>query len=245
MKITILNGSPSGEKGMTWFVLSRMIEGMKEAGAEPEVIHLAGKKIHSCVGCLACWFKTPGRCAIRDDMEQVLPAFNEAATAVLATPVYVDGMTGLLKNCIDRMVAIADPHFELRDGHLRHPTRNAKLKRIALVSVCGFFELDNFDPLIAHVHAICRNLNADYAGAVLRPAAPVMPHVKFLHPFKTHAVSKAMVRAGAELVREGRILAETQAAAAEELVSKETYFEQVNKHFDSELRKIEDKDAPC
>lgn len=243
MKSVIINGSPRGEQGMTWFVLSRMIEGMKKAGAEPEVIHLANRKIHHCTGEFACWFKTPGRCIHHDDMEQILLTFKDATTVVLATPVYVDGMSGLLKNFLDRMLPAADPHFVLRDGHIRHPARSSTIWRLALVSVCGLFELDNFDPLVAHIQAACRNMNADYAGAVLRPAAPMLDSAKFLHPFKTHAIGKAMERAGLELVRDGRISPETTAEAAAEIVSKETYFEQSNKYFDREIGKVAREDA--
>ena len=58
-------------------------------------------------------------------MDPILDAMREADALVLATPVYVDGMSGTLKNCIDRMVPVADPHIELRGDHCRHPVRGA------------------------------------------------------------------------------------------------------------------------
>ncbi|MFA4873842.1 MAG: NAD(P)H-dependent oxidoreductase [bacterium] len=238
MKILAINGSPRGTQGLTWHVLERFIKGMQEAQVEVETIQLAGKKIHHCTGELACWLKTPGQCIHKDDMEEILASMKGADAAVIATPVYVDGMTGLLKNCLDRMVPIADPHFEIRDGHLRHAAREGSPKRIALVSVCGFWELENFDPLVAHMQAICRNMNAEYAGAVLRPAAPMMPYAKLLHPFKMHAVNKAFEKAGLEFARAGKISGETAAAASAEIISRESYIEQGNKYFDKELAKI-------
>lgn len=243
MKILVLNGSPTGEKGMTWYVANRMIAGMQKAGAEVTTIHLAHKKIHHCTGELACWFKTPGKCIHRDDMDEILHGYDGIETLVLATPVYVDGMTGLLKNCLDRMVPVADPHIEIRDGHCRHTERSTvtKIKRVALVSVCGFFESENFDPLIHHVQAICRNIDAVYAGALIRPAAGMLPHVGLLHPFKTHAVHKAIEHAGEELVRGGSITAATANEAATEIISRETYLKYANRYFDQELQKIEER----
>jgi multimeric flavodoxin WrbA len=239
MKIIALNGSPRGVKGMTWWTLEKFLKGAEEAGAEALAIHLAEKRIHHCTGELACWLKTPGRCIHRDDMEGILAEVAAADALVLATPVYVDGMTGLLKNCLDRMVPIADPHFEVRDGHLRHIPRGRAPNLVALVSVCGFSELDNFDPLLAHVKAVCRNMNAQFGGAVLRPAAPMIPFAPFLHPFKTHAVSKAVKRAGEEFARDGRISAEAQAEAGAEIVSRDSYLEHANKYFDKLLREAE------
>jgi multimeric flavodoxin WrbA len=241
MKILAINGSPSGTHGATWWVLEKFLKGIEAAGEKAEVIHLAGKKIHSCAGELACWLKTPGKCIYKDDMEPILAAINEAEALVVATPVYVDGMTGLLKNCIDRMVPTADPHIEFRDGHCRHAGRNeSRIKRVALVSVCGFFELDNFDPLVTHVKAICRNMGADYAGAVLRPAAPMFPSIPTIHPlfFKIRAVTKAFEQAGREFAASGKISDEAARAAGEEVVSKDKYVEECNKWFDKELAKI-------
>jgi len=240
MRILAINGSPRGTGGATWWVLQKFVEGAEKAGATAEVVHLAQKNIHCCTGELACWFKTPGVCIHRDAMDEIIPLMKEADALVLATPVYVDGMTGLLKNCIDRMVPVADPHFEIRDGHLRHPGKgSSNIRSVALVSTCGFHELDNFDPLVAHVKAICRNLGVDYAGAVLRPAAPVFPSIPAIHPllFRIRAIKKGIERAGSELATAGEISEETSEAAAAELISKEKYFEEANKWFDKELAK--------
>lgn len=245
MKILAINGSPSGTRGATWWVLEKFLTGATEAGAASEVIHLATKKIRPCTGELACWTRTPGKCIHGDDMADVIAAGEGVDALVLATPVYVDGMTGLLKNCIDRLVPTADPHFEIRDGHCRHPSRGpwAAMRRVALVSVCGFPEIDNFDPLVAHVKAICRNMHAEFAGAVLRPAAPMFPALPTIHPlfFKIRAVAKAIGRAGREFALGNRIADETRQAAAAEIVTREQYREQVNRWFDKELKKLQEQ----
>lgn len=242
MKTLVINGSPSGERGKTWWVLEKFIKGIEEAGAEVTLIKLAGKKIHYCTGELACWLKTPGKCIFNDDMENFLPMLNKARAVVLATPVYVDGMTGLMKNFIDRLVPIVEPFFEVRDGHTRHVGRTAtNIDRVALVSVCGFPEMDNFDPLVTHIKAICKNMNAKYAGAILRPAAPGLDAAKIFHPFKTRDVSKAVTKAGIEFIREGNISDETAKIASMELFSAKEYMEGANKEFEKTLKKLEQK----
>ena len=237
MKVLVLNGSPRGKKGMTWWLLERFTQGMIDAGAEVETIQLSTKKIHHCTGCLSCWFKTPGRCIHADDMEAVIEAVIRSEALVLATPVYVDGMTGLLKNCIDRMVPLADPHFETRDGHMRHPHISSHPQRVALVSPCGYVESDTFTPLVEHVRAICKNLDAKFSGAVLRPAAPILPFATIRHPFKVRAVSKAVRQAGVEFAAGGKITDDTQEKASAEIATKDSYIKGANKHFDRMLSK--------
>lgn len=241
MKVLAINGSPSGTKGKTWWVLEKFIKGIEEAGATVIIVNLAGKKVHHCTGELACWFKTPGKCIHKDDMAEILPLLNDAEAAVLATPVYVDGMTGLLKNCIDRLVPTAQPFFEMRDNHTRHPKRDSSPTRVALVSVCGFPEMDNFDPLVTHIRAICKNMNAQFAGAVLRPAAPGLDAAAIYHPFKTRDIINAVKKAGIEFVREGIISEETTKACAAEIFTSEQYFEKANEQFKKTLKKLEER----
>lgn len=234
MKILAINGSPRGKSGATWWVLERFIQGIEDAGEKTEVIELAGKKIHHCTGEWHCWFKTPGKCIHKDDMGELLMLLDSADTVVFATPVYVDGMTGIMKNFLDRSIPSADPHFEIRDGHCRHVFRQkGPKKRVALVSVCGFPELDNFDPLVTHIKAVCRNMDAEFAGALLRPAAPMFPEIPTIHPlfFKIRAVTNAIKKAGTELVRDGKISNETSNKASADIISKEQYFKVVNEEF--------------
>lgn len=241
MKVLAINGSPSGEHGKTWWALEKFIKGMEEAGAEVTTVTLASKKVHHCTGELACWFKTPGKCIHKDDMDEILPLMNDVDALVLASPVYVDGMTGLLKNCIDRMVPIIQPYIELREGHARHPARHKNPALVALVSVCGFPELDNFAPLVLHVKAICKNMNAKFAGSVLRPAAPGVDAAKFYHPIKSHAITSAIKKAGQEFVRDGAISEETSKTCATDLFTAEQYLEGANKEFKKALEKLEEK----
>ena len=148
---------------------------MREAGAEVEVFYTKTLDIKPCQGELNCQFKTPGRCFQKDNMEMLLPKLAEADIHVYASPVYVDGITGPLKNLWDRMIPSTHLSFELRDGHCRHPLRQGRdASKTVLVSTCGFWEMDNFDPLLVHIRAQCRNANRQFRRALLRPHAPAL-----------------------------------------------------------------------
>ena len=239
MATAIINGSPRGMPGATGWMLERFVKGMKSAGDTPVVVNLSSKKIHHCTGELHCWFKTPGKCIHKDDVDDIVKEIGRCENWVIATPVYVDGMTGLIKNFIDRLVPYANPHFKIRGGHTRHKSNN-DIKNVALISACGFPELDNFDSLIAHIKAICENMDAKYAGALLRPAAPMLPEMPMINPlfFKIRAVSKAVEKAGREFVENKEISEKTASEVAADIISQEVYIKETNKWFDKELGKI-------
>ena len=55
-----------------------------------------------------------------------------------------------MKNFMDRMMPLIEPAIELRNGHCAHPIRQSgPPAKLVLVSNCGFWEADNFDPLLA------------------------------------------------------------------------------------------------
>lgn len=230
MKILALNSSPNMEKGGTASILTPFLDGMVEAGAKVDLLYLHKLKIGPCLGCGTCWSKTPGQCVQKDDMQAIYPKLAESDVIVFATPVYVDGMNSQMKAVIDRCYASLQPIFEIRDGHTRHSRRpNFKPGKVVLVSACGHPELDNFDPLVAHVKAICKNLDREYLGALLRPIAWFLPRLRQMG-IPVDGVYEAARDAGHQLVQDGRMKARTLADVSRELVSREIFVQAVNEN---------------
>jgi len=123
MKVLAINASPRMEKGNTALILSPLLEGMRWAGARVELFYTRKLNIKPCTGEFDCWIKTLGECYQKDDMQMLYPKIHEADIMVFATPVYMDGVNGSMKNLIDRTLPRVEPFFELRDGHCRHPLR--------------------------------------------------------------------------------------------------------------------------
>lgn len=236
MKILVVNGSPNGKKGNTNILQKAFVIGASEEGASVEEIFLNSKKIRPCLGCSACWVKTPGTCVQKDDQSEILEKIKWADTLVLATPLYVDGMTSQAKAFIDRLIPMGNPEFVLLDGHCRHPILGDRLTRFALISNCGFHELDNFDALIFHCRRMCLNLGSEYAGHLLRPHGPILAYADVM-PEAVGKVLEAANQAGRELVRSGEISQSTMSAVSAELVTKEVYVEMVNSFFRNEKEK--------
>lgn len=226
MKVLAVNGSPTGDSGITARVLNHFIDGMRDAGADVELVCLADKDIGYCRGCLdVCLFTTPGVCSQMDDMSGLLDKQRQADMVVYATPVYLDGMCGLMKSFVDRSLPLLQGYVEMRDGHLRHPAHDKKRRRMVLVSTCGLPEMDNFEPLKAHFQAIARNMDMDYVGALVRPCGVILD---LADAQQQQRIYDAMRQAGRELVAEGRMSPAALEAAAEEIMPREQFMQIAN-----------------
>ena len=111
MKITVFNGSPRGKRGNTFIMADEFLRGAEAAGAQVEQVLLVQKKISHCTGCFRCWVKTPGKCVIEDDMTVLLEKIMATDVIVFATPLYVDNVTGLMKNFMDRILPLGEPYL--------------------------------------------------------------------------------------------------------------------------------------
>lgn len=235
MKVLAINCSPRMDKGNTTLIMNPFLEGMREVGAEVELLYVRKLKIKPCQGCFDCWLKTPGVCCQKDDMQMVNAKLGEADVWVLATPLYVDGMVGTMKNLLDRIIPTVQPFFELRDGHCRHVVRQGhKDGKVVLVSNSGFWEMDNFDPLVVHMKAMCRNAAMEFAGALLRPHGEVMKPMMELG-VSLDDIFAAAKEAGRQLVAEGGMSAETLKVVSRELLPLEMYVERCNQAFQQAL----------
>jgi multimeric flavodoxin WrbA len=239
MKALVVNASPSMDKGNTALILGPFVEGMKEAGADVEIFYTRKLNIEPCQGDYACWVKTPGECIYNDDMKDVIPKVHDSEILVFACPVYVDGVPGPLKMFMDRLIPYGLPFIEIREDHCRHPERGECTGngRFALVSSCGFWELDNFDAMVVHMKAFCKNMKRPFAGALLRPhAGAVRPMMEM--GFAVQEIFDAAREAGRQIVKDGVISEETMKVVSKDLLPREFYVDKANESFREALAKV-------
>jgi multimeric flavodoxin WrbA len=107
MKVIGVCGSP--RKGNTEWMLRTLLDEMQRRGAETEILLLRKMDVKMCRGCLTCekgGKERRGDCIIKDDMAAVYPKLIAADAIVLATPGYMEMLSGLLKNFLDRTCAV-------------------------------------------------------------------------------------------------------------------------------------------
>jgi multimeric flavodoxin WrbA len=175
VRITAFNGSPKRERGNTHVMVSEFLAGAKEAGAEVENIFLAGQRITPCIACYSCWTKTPGMCVHDDDMNDLIARYLASDIIVYASPLYVDNVTGIMKNFMDRLIATGDPHMEKdANGECRHVKRNEKPTSMVAISNCGYPEQSQFQVLQLLFRRMARNFHCDLIAEIYRGAGGML-----------------------------------------------------------------------
>jgi multimeric flavodoxin WrbA len=219
-------------KGNTALILNPFLDGMREEGATVELFFTRKLEIAPCSGEFNCWFKTPGRCFHDDDMTMLLPKIDEAEILVFATPLHADGVSGPMKNLMDRQLPRGIPYLEFRDGRCRHPMGEGhKPGKIVLVSSCGLWEMENFDPILAHMRAYSQNMQKEFAGALLRPHAPAL--TLMMQDGKAQSeIVEAAKRAGRQLVSEGKMSVDTLKTVSRELLPAQEFVTRLNQFID-------------
>ncbi len=213
MKILAFNGSPKMDKGNTALILNPFIQGIREAGADVDLFYTNLLDIRPCRGELSCWQQNPRKCFQDDDMQQIY-AKSDADMLVFASPVYVWGMSGPLKNLLDRTINVMP----------------IQARRVVLVSSCGFWGMDNFEPLLAQMKMMCRYTGWEFAGALLRPHAAALKMM--LEMGKPVAdIAEAATLAGIQLVKDGGFSRETLDIVSRELVPLDVWEQRIKSTF--------------
>ncbi len=158
MKIIIFNGSPAGRNSNTNVIGQAFLEGAAKAGAETENMFLVEKNIAFCKGCFSCWFKTPGKCVMQDDMTELLQKYSEADIVCFATPIFTWDMTANLKTFVDRLAPLKSPLIVEKQGDFDLADTDEKRQKFVVISNCGFPGERNFETL----------------KAVMAPCSPVL-----------------------------------------------------------------------
>ena len=107
MKILVFNGSPKKERSDTMRITRAFLGGMNEAAPqEVQSINVADMHIEFCRGCFACKYNG-GRCAIDDDMREILEQMLASDLLLFSFPLYCCGMPAMLKNIIERTLPLS------------------------------------------------------------------------------------------------------------------------------------------
>lgn len=241
MKITVFYGSIHKTRGNTYVIINEFAEGAKAAGAKVEVVLLAEKEINNCIACVKCWTKTPGKCALKDDMAGLLEKLMQSDLVVMATPVYIHNVTGIMKTFLDRMVPIMDPHLVRREnGYTGHIKKYDQYPQLGVIATGAFPEQKCCEFISQYFNRMAMDLYSEvifeiYKGeAVLLKMADKVGLDSLLDEYKQN------VRMAAKEVVENMKISEATAQKIDQpFIPEEMYIEQVNKYWDSRIAHYE------
>lgn len=97
------------------------------------VIHTRGMHLQPCVGCNACWLRTPGICALRDGYEEILRACLRYDAVIFLAGTALNFVDHHMKNVVDRLLPLVTMYTRIVDGQCRHVPRYNKTYRFGLL----------------------------------------------------------------------------------------------------------------
>lgn len=93
-------------------------------GASVIRVALARHDIKGCIGCLNCFFKTPGECHFNDIARELPHHFVDSDLAVFITPITFGGYSSVFARAYNRMMIQLESHLvETINGELLRKKR--------------------------------------------------------------------------------------------------------------------------
>jgi multimeric flavodoxin WrbA len=225
MKVLAINSSErTGGESKTEMMLNNLVEGMREAGADCNLVNLREKNIKNCIGCFSCMTKTPGKCVIKDDMtEELFPKWLESDLVIYATPLFHHTVNATMKTFLERTFPICEPFLLEKEGRWFHPLRR-KHPAAVVLSVCGFPAKSAFGALTHYVKFLFEEQEEGRLWAeIYRPGAEFMYKKVDIQEDILDATRKA----GKELVEMNRVSPETLARIEQPLSDNLTDFAKI------------------
>jgi len=103
------------ENGSTAYLVDKVIEGIKQSGAEVSRYYLGSTKIEYCTGCKSC--EKTGECFQNDDVNIIIQDLVDADIVVIGSPSYWGDITGQLKVFFDRNTPYANTNINRTFKH--------------------------------------------------------------------------------------------------------------------------------
>jgi multimeric flavodoxin WrbA len=224
--------SPRAGKGATELLLGAFLQGYREGGGEAMVLNPYKMNIAPCKGCFRCWTKTPGKCVLEDDMRGILDDIQAADAVIFATPVYHYTMSEGMKRLLERTMPLLEPKLSVgNDGKATHARIGPHGQRAVLLATCGFPEQDVFDPLRATFAQICRMMEWQICGEVLRTMSGLLLS-KDMRAHESSAGYLRMVANAGKMFSGGKPLdARYRSYLEQELAPRDEFLRLVNEWF--------------
>lgn len=240
MVITAFNGSPWGRNGHTHIITEHFLLGAHNAGAKIHNILLNQKDIKMCCSCGTCFYKTPGKCSIKDDMPALIHNLLNSDVVLFASPLYIDGVTALMKIFIDRLILLLEPHYEKdASGQYHRRLRYEKHPKFMVISSCALPGQEHFQAVQLFFKRMAKTMHTEIVAEIYRDQAGVLM-LSDKEPMFRNVVEqyeKLLQIAGQEFARTGKISHETNKNLHETLTDPDHYAQYANNTWDAMLPK--------
>lgn len=152
IKTLLISASPRKEKSSSFLLAREVTAGLAEEGIACEALHLDDYKFLFCKSCEACHKKILA-CPLKDDAMALLQKMLDTDGILLASPNYINQVTGSLKAFFDR------------SAHFIHCLRLLGKYVAGVVTSGGGYG----DPVIDYIGYYGRVCGAQFSGGVSAP----------------------------------------------------------------------------
>lgn len=163
-RVIALLGSPLRE-GNTAKLLSRAVEGARDAGCEVEVIEVPMLDFEPCMEMFFC--RDHEICGMEDAMTPMYAKFRELDGIIIATPVMTMGIPGKLKSFMDRFQVFFMAKYMRKDPLV--PSRKRGHREGFYIGISGMKVPYVFDGAKLTIKAFFDIIDVNYRGELLIP----------------------------------------------------------------------------
>ena len=105
--------------------------GLNTLSEEENIIVNGNGDNHYCIGCFACWLKTPGKCVIKDEYQEMGIKLSKVEELLIISKAAFGSYSSVVKNVLDRSIAYVLPYFTIRNGEMHHGERYHKNLKVS------------------------------------------------------------------------------------------------------------------
>lgn len=129
------------KNGIAERAVEAVLEGARAGGAETRTILLRDMSMEFCTNCRTCTQQpgeARGKCAQKDDLEDILATAEEADAVVLASPVNYYNATALFRRLLERLLGYVYWPWGAKAPQLRSKRQPRKSVLVASAAMPGF-----------------------------------------------------------------------------------------------------------
>lgn len=157
-QVLAIYGSPRQKSNSSQLVES-ILRGIRSIQGDVAIQHvfLREMEIKHCTACDGCHRKAG--CVIRDDMQELYPAFDRADLVIVASPIYFNSVSALLKSMVDRCQAIWASKYVLKTPLI---DRNKRRLGVFVAAAGNPAEFAEFTPAERVMELFFKAINTAY-----------------------------------------------------------------------------------
>lgn len=175
-------------------------------------------------------------------MGDLVSKFLESDIVVLATPLYIDNIAGIMKVFMDRLFCIGNPLYDSEkdeNGEYRHSRskyfKNGIAPKIVFISNSGMPYRSSFQAISLWIKRFTNNFHMELLAEIYAPEGVLLTAgVKELEPAIT-GYKGLLNKAGQEMVMHMKLSGETQGLLENNFIPAEFYVQEMNKYADQVL----------